>query len=287
MVYTLGASLSKALADNAQMQSRVQPSSGTGTMVPLVNSGEIDIGFCNAREFYDSFHGVGSSDKRPNPNLRTIAVLFPLTVGLLVRNDSPIKSVKDLKGRSVSYGYSSQEVIKILLDGLLANAGLTVADMKPVMVPNLVRGIDELMSGRVEVSFFALGQAKVSEADASISGGVRFLPVDTSPAAVEAMLKVVKVGYVDTVKPAPHLPGVREPLPVAHYDYVAFANKDVPVERVKTITRIILEQRDSMAATLPLFRQLKPERMWSKKLDVPYHEGAIAYYREKGITEQQ
>lgn len=287
MVYTLGAALSKALADSANMQSRVQPSSGTGTMVPLVNSGEIDIGFCNAREFYDSFHGVGSSDKRPNPNLRTIAVLFPLTVGLIVRNDSPIKSVKDLKGRSISYGYASQEVIKILLDGLLANAGLTAADMKPVMVPNLVRGIDELMAGRVEVSFFALGQAKISEADASIPGGVRFLPVDTSPAAVDAMLNVVKVGYVATVQPAPHLPGVREPIPVAHYDYVAFANKDVPAERIKTITRVLVEQRDAMANTLPLMRQLKPERMWSKKVSVPYHEGAIAYYREKGITEQQ
>lgn len=287
MVYTLGATLSKALADSAHMQSRVQPSSGTGTMVPLVNSGEIDIGFCNAREFYDSYHGVGSSDRRPNPNLRTIAVLFPLQVGLIVRNDSPIKSVKDLKGRTVSYGYTSQEVIRILLDGLLANAGLTIKDMKPVLVPNLVRGIDELMSSRVEVSFFALGQAKISEADASIAGGVRFLAVDTSPAAIEAMQKVVKVGYVDTVKPAPHLTGVREPIPVAHYDYVAFANKDVPVERVKTITRILAEQRDTMAQTLPLLRQLKPERMWTKKVDVPYHEGAIAYYREKGIQEVQ
>ncbi len=287
MVYTLGATLSKALADAAHMQSRVQPSSGTGTMVPLVNSGEIDIGFCNAREFYDSFHGVGSSDKRPNPNLRTIAVLFPLTVGLLVRNDSPIKSVKDLKGRSISYGYSSQEVIRMLLDGLLANAGLTVADMKPVMVPNLVRGVDELMSGRVEVSFFALGQAKVSEADASVAGGIRFLPVDTSPAAIEAMLKVTKVGYVDTVKPAPNLPGVREPIPVAHYDYVAFADKDVPSERIKTITRVLAEQHDEMAKTLPLMHQLKPERMWSKTVDVPYHEGAIAYYRDKGMKESE
>lgn len=287
MVYTLGASLAKSLTDTAGMQARVQPSSGTGTMVPLVNSGEIDIGFCNAREFYDSFHGVGSSDKRPNANLRTIAVLFPLTVALLVKNDSPIKSVKDLKGRSISYGYASQEVIKILVDGLLANAGLTIADMKPVMVPNLVRGVDELMSGRVEVAFFALGQAKVSEAEASIAGGVRFLPIDTSPAAVEAMMKLVKVGYVATVTPAPHLPGVREAIPVAHYDYVAFANKDVPAERIKTITRTLAEQRDEMAKTLPLFRQLKPERMWSKKLDVPYHDGALAYFRDKGIKEQE
>jgi TRAP transporter TAXI family solute receptor len=285
MVYTLGATLSKALADHASMQSRLQPQSGTGTMVPLVNSGEIDIGFCNAREFYDSFHGVGSSDKRPNPNLRAMAVLFPLQVAMVVRNDSPIKSVKDLKGKSISYGYSSQEVIKILLDGLLANAGLSASDMRPVLVPNLTRGIDELMAGRVDVSFFALGQAKIAEADAAISGGIRFLPVDDSPAAVEAMLKVVQVGYVDTVRPAPNLPGVREPIKVAHYDYVAFANKDVPAERVKTITRILAEQRDSMAQGLALFRRLSPERMYSKKLQVPYHDGAVAYFREKGIKE--
>jgi TRAP transporter TAXI family solute receptor len=286
MVYTLGAALSKTLADSANMQSRVQPSSGTGTMVPLVNSGEIDIGFCNAREFYDSFHGVGSSDKRPNPNLRAIAVLFPLQVALLVRNDSPIKSVKDLKGKSISYGYSSQEVIRILVDGLLANAGLTINDMKPVLVPNLIRGVDELISGRVEIAFFAIGQAKVAEADAAV-GGVRFLAVDTNPAAVDAMLKVVTVGYVDQIAPAANRPGVRETIPVTNYDYVAFANKDVPAERVKTITRVIAEQRDALAQSLPLFRQLKPERMYSSKLQVPYHEGAIAYYRDKGIKDSQ
>ncbi len=284
MVYTLGAAVSKALAESANMQSRVQPSAGTGAMVPLVNSGEIDIGFCNAREFFDSYHGVGSSDKRKNENLRAIAVLFPLTVGLIVRNDSPIKSVKDLKGKSISYGYQSQEVIRILVDGMLANAGLTIGDMKPVLVPNLIRGMDELIAGRVEVSFFALGQAKVAEADAAV--GIRFLPMDDSPAAVDAMLKVVQVGYVGKIAPAPNLPGVRDTIPVAHYDYVAFANKDVPAERIKTITKVIAEQKDAMAQSLPLFRRFNPERMYSSKLKVPYHDGAIAYFREKGIKEQ-
>lgn len=284
MVYTLGAAVSKALAESANIQSRVQPSAGTGAMVPLVNSGEIDIGFCNAREFYDSYHGVGSSDKRPNKNLRAVAVLFPLTVGLIVRNDSPIKSVKDLKGKSISYGYQSQAVIRILVDGMLANAGLTVNDMKPVLVPNLIRGMDELIAGRVDVSFFALGQAKVAEADAAV--GIRFLPMDDSPAAVDAMLKVVQVGYVDKIAPAPNLPGVKEAIPVAHYDYIAFANKDVPAERIKTLTKVIAEQKDAMAQSLPLFRRFKPERMYSSKLQVPYHDGAIAYFKEKGIKEQ-
>ncbi len=283
LVYTLGATLSKALSETAMMQSRLQPQSGTGTTVPLVNSGEIDIAFCNAREFYDSYYGVGSSDKHPNPNIRAMAVLFPIQVALLVRNDSPIKSTKDLKGKTFAYGFASQEVIRILLDGLLANAWLTVKDVKTVLVPNLVRGIDELIAGRVDVAFFAIGQAKVSEADAAISGGIRFLGVDDSPAAVAAMMKVVQVGYVDKLAPAPNLVGLKQTLPVAFYDYVAFANKDVPAARVKTITQVIAEQRDTMAKTLPLFRRLQPERMYTSKLQVPYHPGSIAYYDEKRI----
>jgi uncharacterized protein len=283
MVYTLAATLSKALGETAMLQSRLQPQSGTGTTVPLVNTGEIDIAFCNAREFYDSYYGVGSSDKHPNPNIRTMAVLFPIQVGLLVRNDSPIKSTKDLRGRTFAYGFASQEVIRILLDGLLANAGLTVKDVKTVLVPNIIRGVDELIAGRVDVAFFALGQAKVSEADAAIPGGIRFLAVDDSPAAVDAMMKVVQVGYVDKVAPAKNLIGVRDTIPVAFYDYVAFANKDVPAARVKVITQVLAEKRETMAQTLPLFRRLVPERMYSSKLKVPYHPGSIAYYDEKGI----
>src|SRR5690348_13861102 len=270
MVYRLGATVSKALADGAGIQSRVQPSSGTGTMVPLVNSGEIDIGFCNTLEFYDSFHGVGSSDKRPNPNLRAMAVLFPIQVALLVRNDSPIKSMKDIRGKSISYGYASQTVIKTLIDGMLANAGMTVADVRPVLVPNLIRGIDELMNGRVDVSFFALGQAKVAEADASV--GVRFLSVDTSPAAVAAMKKVVRTAYVGKATPAPHLAGVRAPIAVAQYDYVAFANAKVPADRVKTIVGVLVDRHKAMASGLPLFIKFDINRMYSD-IGAPYHEG--------------
>ena len=80
--YTLGAVLSKTLAETANMPSRVQPSSGTGTMIPLVNSGEIDFGFANAIEVSEAFNGTGTFDKRPQPNLRIVSLLFPFRVGL-------------------------------------------------------------------------------------------------------------------------------------------------------------------------------------------------------------
>jgi len=285
LTYQIGATVSKVLSEAAKIPSRVQPSSGTGAMIPLVNSGEIDIGFCNTLELYESFHGTGTFDKRPNPKLRAVAVLFPIRTGLFVRNDSPVRTVKDLKGRSMAHGFTSQEIIQTTVDAMLATGGLTASDARTVLVPNLIRGVDEFMSGRVDATTFALGAAKVSEADASV-GGIRYLDLGNDPAGVTAMQKVFRTAYMDKVEPAPNLPGVRAPLYTMHYDYTIFASADVPADKVKAVVRAIAENKEALAQGLPLFRGMKPERMFNL-IDVPYHDGAIAYFREKGIQESK
>jgi TRAP transporter TAXI family solute receptor len=281
--YTLGATYAKALDDALEIQARVQPSSGTAVVVPLVDSGELDVGFVNTLELTEAYTGTGTF-KRPHKELRTIGVLFPIRVGFFVRKDSPVTSVRDIKGKAIAYGYTSQEIIRTVVDGLLANAGLAAKDMRTVLVPNLVRGAEEFISGKVEVGFFALGQAKIAETDAAV-GGIRFLPLLDEPDRVEAMTRIVPTSYLDTVQPAPNLPGVAEPLKTMHYDYVMFANAGLPKERVEQLTQVLVEQRDAMAAGMPLFRQLKVERMWRAGFPVPYHDGALAYYKAKGITE--
>jgi TRAP transporter TAXI family solute receptor len=185
LTYAIGAAVAKTLTEAGHLQARVQPSSGTGAMIPLVNSGEIDLGFANTLELYDAFHGVGTFDKRPNPDLRTVAVIFPIKVGLFVRADSPIKSIKDMKGHTVAYGFTSQEIIKKTVDAMLATAGLSIKDLKPVMVPNLVRGVDEFIAGRADITTFALGSGKVSEADAAV--GIRFISLPDTPEALKGL----------------------------------------------------------------------------------------------------
>ena len=283
LTYAIGAAVAKVLGEKGSLQSRVQPSSGTGTMIPLVDSGEIDVGFANTLELWDAFHGKGTFDKRPNPNLRTLAVIFPIKVGLFVRADSPIKSIKDMKGKTIAYGFTSQEIIKLTVDAMLATEGLTAADLKTVLVPNLVRGVDELIAGRVDITTFAVGSAKVAEADASV-GGIRYISLANTPEATAAMQKVFRTAYMARVEPAPNYAGVKEPTYMMGYDYTIFANKDVKPERAKAITRLIAENKDALAQGQPLFRQMQTERLFSQ-IDVPFHDGAVAYFREKGIKE--
>jgi uncharacterized protein len=282
MTYTLGATYAKALDDAAKIQARVQPSSGTGVMVPLVNGGELDIGFVNTLELTEAYTGTGSFANRPQKNLRVVGVMFPIKSGFFVRKDSPIKSAADLKGKAVPYGYTTQEIIRTVIDGLLANAGLTAADVRPVLVPNLIRGVDEFISGRADVGYFAVGAAKVSEADAAV-GGIRYLPILETPEAIAAMKKVVPTSFPETVSPAPNFAGITGPTTMMFYDYVMFVSASLPKDRVYKLTQILAEQRDAMATGLPLFKDMDVKRM-HRDIAIPYHEGAIAYYKDKSVA---
>jgi len=282
LTYQIGASVSKVMQDVGKMQSRIQPQSGTSTLIPLVNSGELDVAFANTAEVYDAFHGVGTFDKQPNPKLRMMAVIFPIKAGLFVRANSDIKSIKDMKGKRITYGLTSQEIVRKTIDAMLATGGLTIKDLTPVLVPNVVSGADNLAAGRVDISVFAIGAPKVAEVDAAV--GVRFIPLDNSSQALAGLKKEFPTGYIERIQPAPNLAGVKEPMYTMLYDYAVFAGADVPADRVKKITALIAENKGALAQGQPLFKEMTTERLYNN-FDVPFHSGAIAYFSEKGIKE--
>ena len=70
--------------------------------------------------------------------------------------------------------YLRSKLDSCLTGAMLASAGLTEADVKPVLVPNVVRSADEFMAGNSDMFSFAFGGPKVKEADVTV-GGIRAL----------------------------------------------------------------------------------------------------------------
>jgi TRAP transporter TAXI family solute receptor len=283
LTYQIGAAYGQAVNDALGRQARVQPQSGTGVMVPLVNSGELDIGFVNTLEMTDAYTGTGTFDGRSQDDIRMVGVMFPIRVGMFVRDESDMQTVEDLKGKRLAWAYTSQQIIQTVLTGVLANAGLGPEDVQHVLVPNLIRGVDEFIAGNVDAGFFAIGPAKVAEADAAVDG-IRFLPMSESLDAVARMQQAVPSSYIATVQPTAATTGVDQPLPTMHYNYTMFVNADLPDDLVSDLTGVLAEKSAQMAESVPLFRQLDPKQLW-RDFGVPYHPGAIRYYEEKGIEQ--
>jgi len=45
--YNMSSAIARVMSESAQVQSRVQPYSGSSAVLPLVNTGELDLAVCN------------------------------------------------------------------------------------------------------------------------------------------------------------------------------------------------------------------------------------------------
>src|SRR6266550_2322118 len=188
LFYSLASGLAKVISESTPIQTQVQPYAGTSTFVPLFDSGELELGVVNAVDMGMVYQGqklkVGGRNPFPHvPSSRLIMRGSPLRSSLIVRKDSPIKTIGDVKGKRVTGEYPAQLAVWYNVFGSLANGGLTWNDVKVVPVPAVNEGVDALIQGRADVTTHAIGSAKVKEAEASI--GVRYIPLDCSPQGAE------------------------------------------------------------------------------------------------------
>jgi TRAP transporter TAXI family solute receptor len=277
----MGSAIAKVMAD-VNIQSRVQPYSGSSAIFPLVNTGELDLTVGNVLEMQEAANGEGPYAGRKQANVRVLAVIFPLYSSLFVKKDSPYKSLADLKGKRIPLGYTAQVTLQRVVEAVLANGGLTAKDVVPVLVPNVIRGVDDFAEGKADAGFFALGAAKVLEVHKS-TGGIRYLPMSDSPDAVAAMRKIMPYAYIIEVKPAPVFAGVDVPTKLMAYDYLVAVGAHVKDDVVYRIAKAMHENKPKLIESLGAFRNFDPNGM-GKAMPAAFHPGALKFYQEKGIA---
>lgn len=276
--YSMGAALAKLITEKVGIPARVQPYSGNSVALPALNNGEIDFSVCNEIEAVEALNGAGSYQGRKQANLRMVSLLYPFTVAIYARKDSPLRTIADLKGQRLPWGFTATATIRQVVGAMLANGGLTEKDIRPVLVPNVNRGADDFAAGKADAFFYATGAAKVTETDASV-GGLRALAMSDAPAAVAAMKKVLPQGYVTEIAPRQGLPGFETPTKSLGYDYTFIAGKHVPDDVVYRVAKALAANKDLLVESFAGFRGFDPARM-AKTMEVEFHPGAVKYLAE-------
>ena len=280
--YNMSSAIARTIAESEGIQSRVQPYSGSSAVLPLVNSGELDLAVCNVLEMQEAANGEGPYAGRKQANLRVLGVIFPLYSSVFVRKDSPIKTLADLKGKRLPYGFTAQVTLERIVDAIIATGGLSRKDIVPVLVPNVIRGADDFMEGKIDGGFFAIGAAKVAEVHKAV-GGIRYLPVPDDPAALAAMRKFMPYAYVTEVKPSPAFVGLDGPTKLMAYDYLVTVGAHVKDDTVYKIAKAMYENKAKLVESLRAFNSFNPDGM-HKSMPATFHPGSVKYYNEKGIA---
>ena len=283
ITHSTSTAIGKLITSELNIQTRVQPHGGQSAFIPAVNAGEVNFGCANSSELMDAVTGTGVYDGRKMENLRVVTVLMPLRNSFWVAKDSPIQTLSDLKGKKLPGGWNSMKTIGVLASALLANGGLTYDDVKMVPVPNVNRGADDFIQGKVDAFFFAIGSGKVREAGAK-KGGVRALPIDPSPEAMARLHEIVPQIYALEVKPSPANYGIDTPTTIAAMDFVFLANKDLPDDLIYNVAKTLHGGKDELFKSFkPLGANFSPDLMAKNLPAGEYHPGAIKLYKEIGL----
>lgn len=276
----LSTGIAKVVSDKGGLQMRTQPMAGAAQYAPLVNQGEIDFGISNVPELHYLVRGQAITE-RANPELRMVARLVPWYNGLVVKKDSPIRTLKDLKGQPIPAGFTGNPLGKVLITGYLSNAGLSYDDTRQVPVPSFPRMFDAFKQQQTMTSIAVIGMSQLKEWEVALSG-VRFLPFDPSPAAMAAVAQHIPYSYVLEVQPGPGKTGIDTPTNMLAYDYALWTNAKVKDEVVAKVAEALFANAADVKATSPLWREFEPREM-GRDVGIAYHPGAVKFYQGKGV----
>lgn len=284
--YAVASAFAKVVSEGTSMQMTVQPYTGTSTFLPLLNNGEIDFGVNNAVDMALSYQGPerlkigGRNPFAHTPNARLVMRGAPLLVGLVVRKDSPLKSVHDIKGKRVTGEYPAQLAVWYNLFGHLATAGLTWSDVKVVPVPAANEGVDALVQGRADVALHALNSAKVREADSTV--GVRHLSSDCSPQGEQRLSRAVPGYYTRLMKTGSALAVVEDTCVVA-YDIYFSTHRAAPDQVITGVLKAVWENLEKLSPIHPIFKEWTRDRAVASDVTMPYHPAAVQFYKEQKL----
>ena len=283
--YAIGSGLAKVASDAGTIRIAVQPYAGTSTFIPLLETGELELGVNNAVDMGLAYRGpgfkIGGKNPFPHaPGLRMVMRGSPLMVAPLVRKDSPIKTLQEIKGKRVTGEYPANLAIWYNIFGELTSASLGWSDVRVVPVPALNDGVDALVQGRADMTSYALNGAKVREADAQV--GVRHLSIDCSPEGDKRIRSAVPGYYPRQVKKGEAFAVVEDMCAVA-YDIYVVTGKGTADSVVESVLRAVWDHGEKLPPLHPIFKEWTRERLATADGTIPYHPAAIRFLRERNL----
>lgn len=130
-------------AEDLEVQSR--NTAGSTENVPLLESGEIDLGLVQGEVAHEAFEGIG---RPPASGLRIAAAMYATAGMFVTRADSGVRTVDDLRGRPVAFGARGSGLIilaRYVLDGLGLDRD---RDFQPIFLDRAGDGPQMVLDGR-------------------------------------------------------------------------------------------------------------------------------------------
>ena len=271
--YGFGSVLAQKVSDVTSTNVTAITSGGSAANIDAIDIGDAQLGFSQSDVLayaYAGFEEIGAID-----SFSIVAPLYMEQVQIVTLNPD-IKTVADLKGKSVSIGAAGSGVYFNAID-VLGAYGLTEDDIKPTY-QSFGDSAEALQDGQIDAAFVVAGAPTTAITSLAASKSVYLVSLDDEH--IDALIEASPF-YSKAVIPADTY-GMPEDATTVAVSAVVIASNDVADVDVYNFLCGVYENLDDLAKVHDKANELSLE-FASSFVGVPYHAGAVQYFADKGI----
>jgi TRAP transporter TAXI family solute receptor len=248
---------------------------GSVANLEALQEGRTECAFSYSDLAYEARAGRLPDRRQPYNHLRGVALVWLSPLYFMVPADSPIRSVRDLEGRSValrSRDSGSLQAAMLVLDAF----GL---DRSSVRITNesFSGSFARLQEGAVDAVFILTGQPSDSVARA-VADNARILPiVGTSIDRLRDEYPFLRPALIVGGTYAGH----SSPIRTVGIESLLLCSDTVSADRVHQVTRAWFTAARKLTDDGEMSDAIGPD--YAAATPVPLHEGAKRYYRERQL----
>ena len=273
--YGFGTVLAGQISDRTDTTVTAIVGKGSKANIELMDVGDAQLGLVQSDVMSYAYEGTNLfAEKGKIDSFSTVAALYMEQVQI-VTLDPSIKSVADLKGKTVSVGESGSGVYFNAID-VLAAYDLTLDDINPTY-QSFGDSTEALQDGKIDAGFIVAGAPTNAITSLATTRDVYLVELDD--AHIEK-LKAASPYYSKNVIPASAY-GLDKDATTVAVGAVIIARNDVKDDDIYNVVSGIFDSVDTLAHDKKNELSLD---FAASVTSVPYHPGAAKYFAEKGFT---
>ncbi len=271
--YAFGTVLAQQVSDKTSTNVTALVSSGSQANVEDIAAGNAQLGFVQSDVMSYAYNGEKLFNEKVT-DFSVVAALYMEQVQI-VTLDSSIKSVADLKGKTVSIGAKGSGVYFNALD-VLGEYGLSESDIKAEYL-NFGDSADSLKDGKIDAAFVVAGAPTPAVQDLGTGKQVYLVSIDE-----EHMASLIEnCPYYKEYTIAKDVYNTPEDVTTVAVAAVVIARNDVSDTAIYNFVSAIFDNIDEIGHAKKSELSLD---FASSIADIPYHPGAAKYFAENSIT---
>ncbi|MBQ2960703.1 MAG: TAXI family TRAP transporter solute-binding subunit [Oscillospiraceae bacterium] len=274
--YAYGSVLSQYVSNNTDLSITAVSSNGSQANVEDMDAGSYQLGFCQSDVMSYAYSGTNLFEEIGAVNSFSVAAALYMEQVQIVTMNPDIKTVADLKGRSVSVGALGSGTYYNAID-VLGVYGMTEEDINPIY-QSFGDSAESLKDGKIDAAFIVAGAPTTAITDLSTSGNVYIVSIED-----EYIDKLIEVSpYYKEATITADTYGMDADAKTVAIAAVVLVRDDVGEKAVYDFVSTIFENIDTITEQHGKGAELDLD-FASSITDVPYHAGAAKYFAEKGI----